>query len=217
VVDRSRDLLRFPSIDIHDLLPASGDPWEIKMAMFPKTYVSHASISLLESTALILLLKRAEAKRIFEFGTFKGISITQLALNLPPESEIYTLDLPEEPTGTRFAIADPEDAVIAIEKGKGTLVPAALRPCVKFLQQDSAAFDETRFAGRMDFVFVDGAHNYDYVKNDSEKGWRMLRRGGIIAWHDCRPSDPGVVRYLLQSSFKPTRISSTTVAFATKP
>ena len=214
VIDRSCDLLRFPSTNINDLLPVAGDPREIKVAIFPKTY---ASISLLESVALILLLKRAEAKRIFEFGTFKGFSITQLALNLPPESEIYTLDLPEEPTGTRFAIADPEDAVIAIEKGKGTLVPAALRPCVKFLQQDSAAFDETRFAGRMDFVFVDGAHNYDYVKNDSEKGWRMLRRGGIIAWHDCRPSDPGVVRYLLQSSFKPTRISSTTVAFATKP
>jgi predicted O-methyltransferase YrrM len=214
VVDRSRDLLRFPSADINDLLPIAGDPWEIRMAMFPKT---HASISLLETTALILLLKRAEAKRIFEFGTFKGVSITQLALNLPPESEIYTLDLPEEPTGTRFAIADPEDAIIAVEKGKGALVPAALRPRIKFLQQDSGKFDESPFANKMDFVFVDGAHNYDYVKNDSEKGWRMLRSGGIIAWHDCRPSDPGVVRYLLQSAFKPTRISGTTVAFATKP
>ena len=214
VVDRSCDLLRLPCTNINDLLPAVGDPWEIRMAVFPKT---DASISLLEFITLILLLKRAEAKRIFEFGTFKGISITQLALNLPPDSEIYTLDLPEEPTGTRFAIADPEDAVIAIEKGKGALVPAALRPSIKFLQQDSAVFEETSFAGRMDFIFVDGAHNYDYVKNDSEKGWRMLRRGGIIAWHDCRPSDPGVVRYLLQSSFKPSRIAGTTVAFAIKP
>ena len=69
----------------------------------------------------------------------------------------------------------------------------------------------------MDFVFVDGAHNYDYVKNDSEKGWRMLRRGGIIAWHDCRHQDPDVIRFLLQCSFEPVRIAGTTVAFATKP
>ena len=213
VVDESCDLLQLPYLEINDLLPAGADRWEIRMLMFPKT---HASISLLEFTALLLLLKRANSKRVFEFGTFKGISITQLALNLPPESEIYTLDLPDESLNTQFA-TDPEDAAIAGETGKGSLVPAALRPRIRFLQSDSAKFDESPFTGKMDFVFVDGAHNFDYVKNDSEKGWRMLRPGGIIAWHDCRHQDPGVVRYLLQSGFKPSRIAGTTVAFATKP
>jgi predicted O-methyltransferase YrrM len=213
VVDRSCDLLRLPIVEVNDLLPAAGDPWEIKMLMFPQT---HASISLLEFTALILLLKHAGSKQIFEFGTFKGISITQLALNLPSDSQIYTLDLPDEQLNTQFS-TDPEDAAIAVEKGKGSLVPAELRPRIQFLKCDSAKFDESPFAGKMDFVFVDGAHNFDYVKSDSEKGWRMLRSGGIIAWHDCRHQDPGVVRYLLQSSFKPARIAGTTVAFATRP
>ncbi len=213
VVDKSCDLLRLPAVEVNDLLPAAGDLWEIKMLMFPKT---HASISLLEFTALILLLKRAGSKQIFEFGTFKGISITQLALNLPPGSDIYTLDLPDEQLNTQFS-TDPEDAAIAVETGKGSLVPAELRPRIQFLKCDSARFDESPFVGKMDFVFVDGAHNYKYVKNDSEKGWRMLRNGGIIAWHDCRHQDPGVVRYLLQSPFKPARIAGTTVAFATKP
>lgn len=214
VVDKSCDLLRLPIVDVNDLLPAAGDPWEIKMLMFPKT---HASISLLEFTALILLLKRAGSKQIFEFGTYKGVSITQLALNVPEGSAIYTLDLPEEPTNTRFAIADPEDMVIAFEKGKGSLVPSDLKPRITFLKQDSAAFDESPYAGRMDFVFVDGAHNYDYVKNDSEKGWRILRSGGIIAWHDCRVQDPAVVQYLLESPYQPSRIGATTLAFAIKP
>jgi predicted O-methyltransferase YrrM len=213
VVDQSCDLLQLPQVDVNDLLPPAGYLWEIKMAMFPKT---HASISLLEFTALILLLKRASSKRIFEFGTFKGISITQLALNLPPDSEIYTLDLPDEQLNTQFS-TDPEDAAIAVEQGKGSLVPAALRPRIQFLKSDSARFDESPFAGKLDFVFVDGAHNYEYVKNDSEKGWRMLRPGGIMAWHDCRPQDPGVVRYLLQCPFQPRRIAGTTVAFATRP
>jgi predicted O-methyltransferase YrrM len=213
VVDKSCDLLQLPRMDVNDLPPASGDLWEIRMLMFPKT---HGSISLLEVTALILLLKRARSRRVFEFGTHKGISITQLALNLPPDSEVYTLDLPDESLNTQFVI-DPEDAVVAVESGKGSLVPAELRPRIQFLKCDSAKFDESPFAGKMDFVFVDGAHNFDYVKNDSEKGWRMLRSGGIIAWHDCRHQDPGVVRYLLRSSFKPTHIAGTTVAFATKP
>lgn len=213
VVDRSCDLLKLPATDVNDLLPDSGDPWEIKLAMFPKT---HASISLLEFTALILLLKRARAKRVFEFGTFKGISITQLVLNLPPGSEAYTLDLPDEQLNTKFS-TDPEDAAIAVEAGKGSLVPAELRPRIQFLKSDSAKYDESRLVGKMDFVFVDGAHNFDYVKNDSDKGWRMLRSGGIIAWHDCRHQDPGVVRYLLQSSYQPVRIAGTTVAYAVKP
>jgi predicted O-methyltransferase YrrM len=137
-------------------------------------------------------------------------------LNLPPDSTICTLDLPDESLNTQFA-TDPEDAAIAVETGKGSLVPAELRPRIQFLKCDSAKFDETPFLGKMDFVFVDGAHNFDYVKSDSEKGWRMLRSGGIIAWHDCRHQDPGVVRYLLQSSLQPARITGTTVAFATKP
>jgi predicted O-methyltransferase YrrM len=106
---------------------------------------------------------------------------------------------------------------IAAQSGKGGLVPAELKSRITFLRQDSAAFDALPYAGQMDFVFVDGAHNYDYVKNDSEKGWSILRSGGIIAWHDFRPQDPGVVRYLLNCPFKPSRIVGTTVAFAVKP
>ena len=214
VLHRERDLLRFPGMAIDDLLPSDGPPLKIELALFPKT---HASISPLEFTCLVLLLKKARARSIFEFGTYQGVSVTQLALNLPPDSRIYTLDLPDQPAPTRFAIADPEDAVIAAESGKGALVPRELRPRIRFLQQDSAAFDESPYAGQMDFVFVDGAHNHDYVRNDSEKGWRLLRSGGIIAWHDCRPQDPAVVRYLLASSYHPMRINGTTLAYAVKP
>jgi len=37
----------------------------------------------------------------------------------------------------------------------------------------------------MDMVFVDGAHSYEYVKNDSRIAMKMLRDGkGLIVWHD---------------------------------
>ena len=213
VVDWKHDLLRFRSVTVDDLLPANGQPLKVELALFPR---SHASVSVLEFTCLVLLMHRANSRNVFEFGTFKGISITQLALNLPAESRIYTLDLPDELLATKITVADPEDAEIAKESGKGLLVPAALRQRIQFLKQDSAQFDESIFAGQMDFVFVDGAHNYEYVKNDSEKGWRMLRQGGIIVWHDCRKQDPGVVRYLLESPFHPAHVRGTTLAFAAK-
>jgi hypothetical protein len=68
----------------------------------------------------------------------------------------------------------------------------------------------------MDLIFVDGAHSYEYVKNDTVKGLEMLRPGGIIAWHDCTPSHPSVVRYLSMLPHMPTIVHGTTIAFLVK-
>jgi predicted O-methyltransferase YrrM len=213
VAFRDRDLLRLPQVSLAEL--QSGDTSiPVTLQMFPAAV---ASISPLEFIALILLLKRVDARSVFEFGTYKGVSITQLALNLPQGAQVYTLDLPDKAGPTRYAITDPHDVMIARDNGKGSLVPETIRPRIQFLKQDSAQFDESPLAGSIDFVFVDGAHNLDYVRNDSEKGWRMVRPGGIIAWHDCRPSDPDVVRYLLACPYQPARIAGTTLAFAVKP
>lgn len=212
VVGNDRDLLLLPGIAVEDLHPAK-EPLRISLEIFPRTV---ASISPLEFVCLILLAKKVGARRVFEFGTYQGVSITQLALNLPADADVYTLDLPEAPINTRYAISDPQDLTIASHAGKGSLVPDELKPRIHFLKQDSAQFDESSYADQMDFVFVDGAHNTDYVRNDSEKGWRMLRSGGIIAWHDCRPSDPDVVRYLVTCPYHPSRILGTTLAFAIK-
>ena len=214
VANHATDLLRFPTVSPEDLLPESGELATLSLGLFPKT---HASLSVLESVCLILLLKKARAQSVFEFGTYKGVSISQLAFNLAEGSQIRTLDLPEQLGEIAFAIPDPDELQIAREAGKGSLVPVAVRPRIQFLKQDSAKFDEKPLAGQVDFVFVDGAHSYDYVKSDSEKGWHMLRSGGIIAWHDCRVADPDVVRYLLQTTFHPARICHTTLAFAIKP
>jgi predicted O-methyltransferase YrrM len=69
----------------------------------------------------------------------------------------------------------------------------------------------------MDLVFVDGAHSADYVKNDSEKGWEMLRSGGVLVWHDCVPSHAAVVDFVKRSGWPAKRILGTSLAFAVKP
>jgi predicted O-methyltransferase YrrM len=205
------DLLRLPQVAVEDLLPEAGE-MRADFVFFPK---AKASVSLLEFIALVLLLKRTDARSIFEFGTYKGVSITQLALNAP-NARIFTLDLPEHSTSTAYDIRFQKDAVIAREMGKGGLVPPDVRPRITFLKCDSAIFDETPYREQIDFVFVDGAHNMDYVRNDSEKGWRMLRPGGIMVWHDFVPADPDVVRYLLQCPYAPKRVRATSLAFAQK-
>ena len=55
---------------------------------------------------------------------------------------------------------------------------------IRQLLGNSLAYDFSQYAGRMDLVFVDGAHHYDAVVSDTKNGLAMLRPGGYLVWHD---------------------------------
>ena len=204
------DTRSIPHIDFAEI---AGGSIRLSFQTFPRI---GASISLVEAAALTALIHKINAKRIFEFGTYKGVSTTQLALNLPHDGMVFTLDLPEDHPAYSLAIPKVAEQQIATEKGKGMLIPHDLRGKVTFLRADSAKFDTAPYLESMDLIFVDGAHSYEYVKNDTVKGLEMLRPGGIIAWHDCTPSHPSVVRYLSILPRIPTIVHGTTIAFLVK-
>jgi predicted O-methyltransferase YrrM len=214
VLDPRLDVLPIPQVSVEELVAGEPGLLVAHVAAFPQ---EPFSITLGESVGLAVLMWKARAKRVFEFGTYRGVSTTQLLLNLPEGGSVFTLDLPEDDPRTQFTLPTADEVKIANFKGKGDMIPAALRSKATLLHQDSAAFDPQPYAGTMDFVFVDGAHNMEYVVNDSEKGWRMLRGGGIMAWHDCRSNTPDVIRFLRRCPFEPKRITGTTLAFARKP
>lgn len=56
---------------------------------------------------------------------------------------------------------------------------------------DSATFDFSPYEGKVDLVYIDGAHTYDYVKADTANALRMLSPTGMIVWDDYG-SNPGV-------------------------
>ena len=213
VLDPTVDLLEVPEVGIEAILPDRNTLETVTLALFPQI---HASVSYAEYFCLAALLKKVQAKRAFEFGTYKGVSITQIALNVLNDGDVLTLDLPEGNTESLLPITAEGDLEIACHSGKGSLVPESLRHRIQFLRNDSARFDESPFANSIDFVFVDGAHNADYVENDSKKGWRMLRRGGVIVWHDCCVNAPDVIRFLIRCPYRARRISETALAFAIK-
>ncbi len=210
ILDPLADTRCFERVTLDQLDPASHR-WSFQS--FPGV---GASISLAEAAALAVLVRKSNAKRVFEFGTYKGVSTTQLALNLPPGGMVFTLDLPEDHPAYCLEISKPEEREIAGEKGKGILIPDDLLQKVTFLKSDSATFDTTPYRSSIDLVFVDGAHSFDYVKNDTEKALEMLKPGGIVAWHDCTPTHRDVVRYLQSLPAKPQLVAGTAIAFYVK-
>ena len=87
---------------------------------------------------------------------------------------------------------------------------------IKILKSNSLTFDESLFKDQIDFVFVDGGHFFDIIKNDTEKSFNMLKKGGIIVWHDYDSkihSDVTEYLYELSLTKKIFHIENTLLAF----
>lgn len=129
----------------------------------------------------------AGAKRIFEFGTYRGQTTCGLA-SVCSDAQVYTLNLPPE--------ADPRYApFIGMYIGK-----SPDRDRITQIFCDSTTFDTMPYRGAMDYIFIDGDHSYEGVKNDTEKALELLKPGGVIVWHDYAAKSPGVLDYLAEFS-----------------
>ncbi len=122
------------------------------------------------------------ARRAFEFGTYMGRTTYHLA-KTSPEMEVTTLSISPD--------KDPLFGPFLGKFFKGR--PEAAR--IKLLLQDSRDFDPAPYKGMFDVVFVDGDHSYELVKNDTLKAFQLLKKGGVILWHDYAPKSPGLVQF----------------------
>lgn len=150
---------------------------------------------------LAALCRATGAKTFFEIGTNRGRTAWTVARN-NPQIEVHTLDLAAPDASTTFALNDSDRGFFGDEWASGEAfhgTPEQDRIHAVF--GDSATFDYTPYAGRMDVVFVDGAHSYDYVRSDTENALRMLSPTGVLAWDDY-PGIPGV--YQLIDEIGPT-------------
>lgn len=161
------------------------------------------NISFEELFVLVELLQTRQPTTCFEIGTFDGRTTLNMAANTSDDAVIYTLDLPRSQIDSTIFPLNPADLGVVEKDTSGTrFLGTVWEHKIQQLYGDSAAFDYTPYLGKMDFVFVDGSHTYDYVLNDSRKAMALLRNGkGAILWHDY-PTTPSVLRAInfLQAS-----------------
>jgi predicted O-methyltransferase YrrM len=139
-----------------------------------------------EMICMNLIIAHFKPGSVFEFGTFNGKTALNSAANTPPGTKIYTLDLPfEKSPATRLRL-HPWDSRFVEIRGMGRYFrESAYRERIEQLNGDSAVFDYAPFVGKIDLVFVDASHSYEYVTSDSQRAITLLRGGkGVILWHD---------------------------------
>lgn len=129
-----------------------------------------------------------DSTNIFEIGTFDGRTTINLALNSPKNCKILTLDLSPDAetkysidTGERHFVEKPKSGV-RYEKYRETHAES-VRKISQFLG-DSATFDYSNYRDTCSLVFVDGSHAYDYAISDTRAAMNLVKKGGVIIWHD---------------------------------
>ena len=155
---------------------------DLTNVVLPHPEAADGNLSLLELMVVARLVRERAPTAMFEIGTFNGRTTATMAANAPANATIFTLDLPPNHP-TKFPVLDVERKYIDKPRS-GKLVRGSVHARrVEQLLGDSAAFDFSPY--KVDFVFVDGSHAYDYVMSDSDRALSMLREGrGIVLWHD---------------------------------
>jgi len=164
-------------------------PIPVELSIEPHAY---GETPLLDLLCLCLLVRIRQPMSIFEFGTYTGRTTLNMILNAPIKARVMTLDLPPE---LRSGADDWSRTIKDMTIGsvyKGT--PFENR--IDQLYGDSRLFDISPYKGKIDFIFIDACHEYDFVLSDSKKAFEMLSDSGCVVWHDYSRACPGVAKYI---------------------
>ncbi len=142
---------------------------------------------------LTSLAKAIGARVVFEIGTYNGMTALTLARNLP-DATIHTLDLtPAAHPSLAVFHTDPihfSNDARRVYQGE----PEEAR-IVQHLG-DSAGFDFTPYQHACQVVYVDGAHSYEYVANDTKVAFTLVNDVAAIVWDDYWRYIPDIPRFL---------------------
>ena len=127
----------------------------------PHPEESSGNVSLLELVYLSHLVKTFKPHRLMELGTFDGRTTLHLAANTTPDSEIFTLDLPTEPTISTKAALDADEVPFVQDSSRQKRLYHSTPWANKIheLEGDSTQFDFSIYYGTIDFVFIDSFLN----------------------------------------------------------
>lgn len=173
-----------------------------------------------DAEAWILAVLAKSSKVMFEFGTCTGKTSYLWAKNSPADSKVYTLTLPPEKL-VEYSDTKSDDSIAtnnAMSESvftKFLYTDTDVAHKVTQIFSDSKTYDETSLHNSCDLIFIDGSHAYSYIKSDSEKAFKMLKKGGLILWHDydgVYRNNKDVYKYLneLSSTMKLHHVKGTT-------
>lgn len=132
---------------------------------------------------LILHLNNTKAEIVAEVGVRDG-NFSKFILDNTTVKKLYAID----PWENNEELSECE---VAYNNCKNALSPFGER--AEMIKAYSPFVSEMFDDESLDFVYIDGLHDYDSVKSDINAFYPKVKKGGIIAGHDYHQLDwPGV-------------------------
>lgn len=127
-----------------------------------------------QAERLCLRKYASDKKRLVEIGVYEGLSTVEIALEMAPGAEFYTIDPFFK---GRFGICWAKWIAIIHLWRKGLLNK------VRFIEKLSVEA-AVLISGSFDFIFIDGDHSIEGIKRDYSDWAKRIVSGGILALHD---------------------------------
>jgi cephalosporin hydroxylase len=148
-----------------------------------------------ELTSLGEILAELRPEHALEIGTAQGGTLLFLTRLASPQATIASVDLPGGKFGGGYSTRRQWFYQRFARRGQHLHLLRGDSHSSEMQERVKAAFD----GQPLDYVFIDGDHRYEGVKRDFEMYGSMVRKGGLIAFHDIvdGPSDAvgGVPRF----------------------
>lgn len=148
--------------------------------------------------ALSAVLLQYQPERIFEIGTYLGVT-SDFFLRLLPDCEVVSIAY----VGGLFSSFGKKYNNSSLPKKRiGSLIGPERRSRFHQIYGDSHKLSTDSLKDRFDvfdFIFIDGDHCVDGVRKDTELARSLITDNGLICWHDANPKDKyGDVRLFLE-------------------
>jgi predicted O-methyltransferase YrrM len=139
-----------------------------------------------EIKQLLTLVHRLDVHRMLEIGTYNGGTLFLFSRMVNRDAKILSLDLP----GGKFGGGYPEfKAPFFSNFAVGNQKIYLLREN-SHLPSSKGMVGSILVDDKLDFLFIDGDHTYEGVKKDFEMYSPLVRKGGLIAFHDICKHPP---------------------------
>jgi predicted O-methyltransferase YrrM len=190
------------------------DPRE--MLTIPARFHSGGGTDAREILILAAATRLVRPRRIFEIGTYNGRTTAVFILNAPSDCDVYTLDLPPGAGASRDYLSSDVE-LVETRRTESFLLRAGLSRRYRQIYCDSMEFDPEFYRDSIELGFIDGAHAYEFVKNDTEKMAVMMAKRGLVFWHDYggRGEFRPLSKYLESLRIQMYRVRGTSLAWTT--
>lgn len=142
------------------------NPGELSMFDVSVSRKNPGAFSTFDMEVMIPELEKLKDNEIYlEIGVDKGKSLRVARTILPPEVVVCGVDLRPDPHVER----------------------------TRFFQGDSKEIARTWPLWKVSVLFVDGDHSYEGCKADITSWLPHMKHGGVMLFHDCDESSPGVL------------------------